>query len=83
MGYHSEQHLLYGWTQGPSTQALPGHAEQQEGDKARIVIRKTFGAEPTYRYFATEGEAYRASKSLRGQYIINRQFWNASESRWL
>ncbi len=82
MGYHSEQHLLYGGATKAAAVALPGREEPQDTDKGRIVVRRRLDDAPQCRYFPTHAEARSAGKRLRlEQWIVVVQYMHA-DGRW-
>lgn len=82
MGYHSEQHLIYG-ARRASVDCLPGRAEPQDTDKGRIVVRRRIDDSPQHCYFPTHAEARSAGRRLRmEQWIVVVQYRHA-DGRWM
>lgn len=83
MSYHSELHLIHGFTSTKSLVELPGHAERTEGDNGRLCVQH-FNGDTEFRYYAKHGDAVRNAKGVRGHVrTAFAQYWNVVEERWL
>lgn len=81
MGYHSEQHLVYG-ARRASVETLPGRVEPQDTDKGRIVVRRRIDDAPQHRYFATNAEARSAGRRLRMEQWIAVVQYRHADGTW-